>query len=214
MSEEQYFLKRWSCAEDEVESLQTRVKELEQELARMEKRFLESFQETNDVHKREQASQQQVRTLKKYARHLKDPRCLKGTAIIGDEPYRCTCGLDAVLTAFTPAKEESQFNKAGFSKHGCHYGTIYTRVVANDEVYDSEPCPQCEQDTSQQPEMRAVCPCLAWLLERKADNVPKVCLECFKLPLWRIFSMPEHPKFCTTPGCNGSGVIQLEGGDA
>lgn len=41
-------------------------------------------------------------------------------------------------------REVPQFNASGFSKHGCHYGTIYTRV-GNDEVYDSEACPQCEQ---------------------------------------------------------------------
>lgn len=65
----------------------------------------------------------------------------------------------ADIATSTPVGEEPQFNEAGFSKHGCHYGTMYTRI--GDEVYDSEDCKECDDAREPRPsETQTVRPCV------------------------------------------------------
>ncbi len=100
---------------------------------------------------------------------------------------------EPLLATPSPApetEEKPQFNEAGFSEHGCHYGTMYTRV--GDEFYDQEDCSKCDEarPTNEPPETGTtgtVCPCIM-------ARMYKSCLSCTNM-------RPTHSQQCTTSNC-------------
>lgn len=151
----------WCWFESLIPKMKTEVERLETELTEAREKQTTAIEIAVLEKFGQEASRKQVTALRE---EFAQAGILHHHEHSGSYAYREIClnkvcqFIRTALASTAPAKEP-QFNEAGFSKHGCHYGTIYTRVVANDEVYDSESCPQCEQGGSQQPETQTACPC-------------------------------------------------------